>query len=402
MTWLNAVLSFTLSMIVFCTMVSALTEIVHRLFHMRPKGLQRMLGELFDAALWPQCKDALTTADQAAARTAFVDAMTRNPAVELHGPLRWIGRWFAPRQLDALSVTEFAERLVDTEPGAAIWLRPPHRARLVVDDLGRRFQRLETGATTYFAQRAKMISIVLALLVAFALNVDAIRLFSVFLTDQQLDAHMLARAQAIKDAYDAQRAATGAPPPAAAGQTQPAAAATAQQNLEEEWRRLQQQIDESTALGLPIGSRYFPWCMGDSPDRACTADNKDRLKRALWCAWTGLTGHPAADRGPCLPQDGRYRVQLLTWLVSVGLAGVLIGLGGPFWFDAFAKLSQAVQILRGLGIATAEPAKGGGAPPPAAGTPASSTPGEAFVTAAATRTRSSGERTLLTPSGLPL
>jgi len=48
LTWLNAALTFVLSMIVFSTIVSALTEAVHRIFHMREAGLKRMLEQIYD------------------------------------------------------------------------------------------------------------------------------------------------------------------------------------------------------------------------------------------------------------------------------------------------------------------------------------------------------------------
>ena len=39
---------------------------------------------------------------------------------------------------------------------------------------------------------------------------------------------------------------------------------------------------------------------------------------------------------------------LLKWVLAVLLAGLLIGLGGPFWFDTFRKLSSLTGIVRGL------------------------------------------------------
>ena len=39
---------------------------------------------------------------------------------------------------------------------------------------------------------------------------------------------------------------------------------------------------------------------------------------------------------------------LLKWFLAVLLAGLLIGLGGPFWFDTFRKLSALTSIVRGL------------------------------------------------------
>ena len=39
------------------------------------------------------------------------------------------------------------------------------------------------------------------------------------------------------------------------------------------------------------------------------------------------------------------------------MAGVLIGLGGPFWFRVFTSLSRAFQALKALGLGRRKPAK---------------------------------------------
>jgi hypothetical protein len=38
----------------------------------------------------------------------------------------------------------------------------------------------------------------------------------------------------------------------------------------------------------------------------------------------------------------------INWLVVTFFSGLLIGLGGPFWFNVFSKLSQVLQIARSL------------------------------------------------------
>lgn len=45
---------------------------------------------------------------------------------------------------------------------------------------------------------------------------------------------------------------------------------------------------------------------------------------------------------------------LMAWIAGVLLGGALIGLGGPFWFDVYRRLSSVASIARSLG-ATAKP-----------------------------------------------
>ena len=54
----------------------------------------------------------------------------------------------------------------------------------------------------------------------------------------------------------------------------------------------------------------------------------------------------------------------LLWLFTVVLTGVLIGLGGPFWYDLAMRLSQVKQAIAGKPAGQAE-----AAPAPAPPTP---------------------------------
>lgn len=372
MVWLNASLAFTLVMIILCTMVTAVTEAIHHCFTMRQRGLKRMLQQLFDQAIWPRVE--LSLADRKdTLKNNFLEILTRNPAVEgqRDGKLWSLRTWFAPRELDSLTLTQLAEGLADTEVGKQIWSSGRTYATQVVDDMARRFQRFEEGATAYFAQRAQMLSLVVAILLAFILNVDAIRLFSTFLTDHELTAQVLAQESNIIAAYHQQQekmAATRTGQPAAAGSL---AATMADQErsdnatlqaLKESIAFLRQQLTASKALGLPIGTAYYPW--GKSAE-----------------------------------------TNFVQWLLSVLLTGFLIGLGGPFWFNAYSNLSAFIQLLRRsesqakAGATAAE----GEAKQPTIEIPPPKTAGEAFATAAQAAAPQPGQpRILLTPQGTPL
>src|SRR5262245_40914044 len=177
MIWLNAGLAFVLAMIIFCTMVTAITEAIHQFFHMRQGGLERMLDQLFENVIWPRVAPTVNAAkDQI--KKDFLETLLSNPAIEqLDGWFLRLRLWFAPRHVKSLTLAQFADRLVDTALGAHLWSCGRQYATRVVDDVARRFERFEEGATAYFARRAQMVSLFVAIALAFALNVDAIRLF---------------------------------------------------------------------------------------------------------------------------------------------------------------------------------------------------------------------------------
>ena len=58
-----------------------------------------------------------------------------------------------------------------------------------------------------------------------------------------------------------------------------------------------------------------------------------------------------------IPMGAPWPVQfpeLLERMVLVIFSGLLVGLGGPFWFDTFRKLSSIAGVVRALPPATTE------------------------------------------------
>jgi hypothetical protein len=366
MTWLNAALAFALSMIVFSTIVSALTECMHRVFHMREAGLERMLEQVFERHVKPALAAQLDKVDVALVRTNFTEALRRNLAVDGTAPVGWLRAWSAPRYLDSLSTREFVQRLADTEIGKMILERPLAEKDRIVNDLASRFERLGTDASLFFQHRAGFVSFLFALVVAFGLNVDPVRLFSSFIVDHQLTSQILGQQEAVMAASQQQQQRL------AEAQQQPADDAL----LKASYARFEAAVEQSTLLGLPIGSAYFPWCRevaqgGQWRDARC----------AGWTKALDVEGYRAVA-GAIVAFSG----VLAAWLATTFLAGVMIGLGGPFWFDAARRLSQVIDGLRTSEFLRrddpAAKAQSGAEVKTAASAPAAQTAAELFASSA--------------------
>jgi hypothetical protein len=290
-------------------------------------------------------------------RDDFVAVLTRNRAVEEKGPMRWLGHWFAPRSLAALPTVEFAQRLAETNVGTTLLSAGASQLDAAVDDLARQFERFGGDARAYFQQRAKALSISVAVAVAFALNVDAIRLFTSLLVDPQVTAKLIEYGKTIT------------PPPlpvasagAGSGAHEPRegepAAESARAAGDAATRDVREAAATAMAFNLPIGLAYFPWCHAAGADRAC----------ALYAQ-----AHRAGNSKIIATLWGR-------WIVFTLLSGLLIGLGGPFWYDTFVRLSGMVQGVRTV-------VGGGGQAPAAESRPTApfvappATPAEAFRSA---------------------
>ena len=90
-------------------------------------------------------------------------------------------------------------------------------------------------------------------------------------------------------------------------------------------RGMQAEVATLGNLGVPIGYGYFPYCQprsnGTQIDTACA---------------------------------GKERSGFAAWFLSTLLAGLLIGLGAPFWFDLARGLSRSAQLLRAVGVGAKE------------------------------------------------
>lgn len=184
--------------------------------------------------------------------------------------------------------------------------------RPALEALAAGFARLEADASALFATRARLLSNLCGIFLALAVNVDAVRLFDHYASDP------LATAKTIAE-LAAARPANGAPD---------AADAAAEQ-------RIAATIDELrglAAVGVPVGAAYFPYC---SPP-AGQAQFDPRCDKDL-TGWAAFQAAVAAR-----PLDTAF------WLLRVLVTGLLIGLGGPYWFDLAMALSRWRDILRGI------------------------------------------------------
>jgi hypothetical protein len=154
------------------------------------------------------------------------------------------------------------------------------------------------------------------------------------------------------------------------------------QALKEDLAFLQKQLTASTTFGLPIGTSCYPWCVDESRGATC----KQRL--GLDNLWATVAS-----------------IRFAQWLISVLLTGFLIGLGSPFWFNAYSNLSAFIQLLRrpDSQAKTSSAEAAGGTQQASVEIPQLKTAGEAFAkTAQAAAPQPGQPRILLTPQGTPL
>lgn len=381
MKWLQATLAFSLIMLVLATIVTIILETAYRALLTREKGFRLMMERLFDEVLKPRVAHLLRGVTLAEAREHFLDTVTRNQAYDQQ--FNRVRALIQPDQLAGMSMMEFADRLADTAVGKAIARGGSEYVDNAINDLAQKFDRFGAASSQRFQDHARFWCVLASILVAFIANVDAVRVFQDLLHDDQLTSGIIERyGAAVED---------GAQRPEDLQASLERMNQLREQNVigEDELKAFKDGIATAqlkvTGLrdsGLPITIQAWPFCSGVLDDTQKTADPK-------CAAVTDLTSWSGA-------------IALASWFLSVLLAGVLVGLGAPFWFDLARGLTRSAQILRAAGIggkddkkpaATVVVAKEGASPPPR-------TPVEAFKVAIAAA-QPARARILLSPAGRP-
>ncbi len=354
MAWLESFLAFALTMLVFSTVITIAIEGIHRALMYREKGMQALIGSLFDTVIWPRfgkffVSEAVTVeptdSDQVKkeklaqqetprsnTRADFVAMLTSSEGVT-EKARGLIGR-LVPRQITSLTSMQFAERLAQTEIGAKIVKDVEGALKgtvadaqqaidQVVKDLVQKFERFGAAATEFFKRRSRVFAVLIGFGIVFVANFDAIQVFKAYLNDDKLREALIANSDAIQKQY---AAAVDRLKQTADGKGEAADSA----------KKLIEQLDKSRAdadraladlraKGVPIGWSRFPYCAPDRPTPT-TGANPPR------------SSDPRCDKS----EAGDY----IYWFLAVLLAGALVGLGGPFWYDTVRSLSSVLQLIR--------------------------------------------------------
>ena len=338
MTWLNAALAFAVTMLIMSMVTSVFVETLHRCGGVREKGLRLMLGHFFDRVIAPHL--AKSGRPPEAVRTGFLDMMTVNRGlpgvagkagadVAADGTAQdgsLLSHIWSGRRLSRLEVSEFMARLGASEFGDALRGSAGAAGDAVLRDIAQTFDAFGREASVFFGRRARLVSVLVALAVAWFACVNPYDLMRTYLADPQVTARVLEMRERAIAEHEAK---------AGTAETETAREAALAQ--------ARAAVESLRQSGVPIG-----W-------------TPERLQAAGFATVEAL--------GVPVPYPVAWNVAAIFWLLAGGL---LIGLGGPFWFDAVKSLTA---LRASLGGATPE------APP--AGPPV--TPAERFRIAQAGR-----------------
>ncbi len=389
MVMLEAAMAFAVAMIIFSTIVTSIVEFIHRLAQSRSMQLRQIVGYFFDEIVWPRLKDPLCAASKEKneekkkidQRDKFIKQLTFNPmasAVEDVSKYKNYqifkkykkGEKLYGNQIDKLTPLAFAERLGRTEVGKAIVEVGEQQIDLLITDFARTFDRLGRTAKEFLDSRARSLSIVVGIILALAVNIDAGRLITTLIENPDLRSGLIEQANEVaKENQEAvEKLEMVIKQAEDKGQkTQPEANVEVKENGEiniesnteenpkptvtlnnpqviQEMKvaaaALQKKVEKLQAGELPIGYKFFPYC----PKNVMTDTGR---KMDSVCE---EVGHFDWETKSWTIDNTDGWLAFIRWIVLCVVAGVLMGLGGPFWYRAFSNISQVMQMVRALGI----------------------------------------------------
>ncbi|MEM9350429.1 MAG: hypothetical protein AAGA47_09220 [Pseudomonadota bacterium] len=294
-------------------------------------------------------KDALREHDEAIAAntkktTNVVDQtvahLTANPVNYPNAT-----KYKASKSVDTLTTYAFVQRFAETDLGQKFG---DNMDDLTFQALTRAFERYIAASNEAFRKHARACTMVAALVLAFAVNAPARDLFQYVMDNPEVADRIIADAESANQENQEQYAllqsrieeltTEAANDPNFPNAEENDALQDASNELESVIAEIDQTLAEARGLyDIPLG--YDGWF-----DRVCFDVLSETEMREL-----RADGKPVPERpegfgpraGHCLGTWGLY-----TWFGNVLLAGLLIGLGGPFWYRVYSSLSHAAQLLR--------------------------------------------------------
>lgn len=343
---LEQVIAFALLMIVLSTVASGFTEATIRLTALRKRNLRGMVRKFLSIAVWPSydaSSKGLDASKFEAAHGCCVkalrDHLTYNSVSSVpKGNKGFFYYWYTQHWLDELSTPAFLERLAKTRVGKKFYELDEDYRRSLIIDLSLSYERYIAAAQELYRKTSQKVAFGVAIGLAVFGNVHLTRLVEYLgnnpaavraIVDNQDE--ILAMQEAIEEADG---------------------------EIDDEIQEtLKQLVELGSELGIPIGWNYWPYnelrYRSEDPteDDGSGGDETGAEEADSGAVDAGQAGgdETAVDTngdqtdGAAKPDEG-----WLIWFLNCLAAGVLIGLGAPFWYRLTKGIGQARAFSAGI------------------------------------------------------
>lgn len=311
---LEVVLAVALSFLIFSTVASMVLEVFYRHKKIRLKGLKIMLNEFYE--------------------TELINLHKPSPNYPLKNDTQFSQHVLKlNKDNHALSAVQFIERLATSNFAKRIANNAKTDVALLINDIVRKYDEYGKATTFTFKQNAEKDNLILAVIIALVLNINVITLTKTFLDNRGLTESLIAQSETLLAQAEVQ---------------QRKLEQSNQQSEENKIEfmhsitRLNQAVGNIKGLELPIGwSRGVLQYFEDNAAKLfCDAPgSSDFLEQYA------VTVKPYHYCKNDIDVILFWISTSLAWLISTILTGLLIGLGGPFWFDVVKRINIFRNVI---------------------------------------------------------
>lgn len=302
MPYLDAALAFALTMLAVATLVTQLVRFGQHLAGLRTRVLNQMLVQYFSTELKPVLERELKRLQNQ------ITSQVAGDVLSLAGRLD-VSLAFSSQELKTLtevSAEEIVERLKRSSMGLKLLGELGDQAENIFKELARRYEIVGEQFTQSFRTHSRLWATGVALVLAFALNIDSLFIADTYIKNQGMREAVIAQKDSLQQGYQDL---------ANKLEQEQGRTEISKQEFEQAFADAHAQMDIFTISGFPIGASYFPFSCGKNPE---SSDCKSRNTPL------GIT----------------------LWLLGCILTSLLAGLGGPFWYDVVSGVSYAIQQVR--------------------------------------------------------
>lgn len=287
---LQIALALAVSMLIFSTLATMVLEIIYKVFRLRQAGLKRMLEAFYKTEVKQRIQVMLARHGASGEdMPEFLEKVTSMTGGS-----------------HTLSTIEFIRRLAETEIGRRLAQRADSEVDALIDDITERYEDYGRRASQLFRRHSQIGTVVVSVIIAMCLNINVVTLFRTFQTNQELTQAVAGQAEQVMATYQVQFELLKAT--AQIDELEKTAIDTDINGLKQSVQKFTKTVEKAEKLGLPIG-----W----TDDQFFNLDDIEKMG-------------------------------LFVWLLTTIFTGLLIGLGGPFWFDMVKRLSVISKVTGAL------------------------------------------------------
>ncbi len=321
---LDSILAFALIMAALASVVTLIMELFHRVLRLRAKGMKHLFEQFYQDVL---SKELATAKGK---EQTIINAVLYSPVRDkLIAESRFLPKPIVEFLTSHTEVNtdELLTRL--DQAGALDDVRKKTRSefRKALEIIEAKYDDYNAAATDYFKRRAQFFSLLVGIVLAFAVNIDGMRILDSLMTNSQMRASIISQQPGLEKSFQETQKTLARLRDSDGTVAQPDKQKLA--DLDANMSAISQKLDQFGSLGVPIGWRY--------PAGPFMAHNSGGFLKTI---------------GNLLNSIGQDPAGFLIWMFKVFITGLLIGLGAPFWFDVARKLSQIKQAFKGKGASS--------------------------------------------------